>query len=65
VGIGLSQHAGMIVVCDGTESTDQRIERVFKSDPGTGIARHADAGYDLAIKTALEKGLRIPMLSRK
>lgn len=63
VGIGMSQHSGMIVVCDGTEETDERIERVFKSDPGTGVMRHADAGYDLAKKTAREKGVKIPMLN--
>ncbi len=62
VGIGLSQHSGMIVVCDGTEETDERIKRVFTSDPGTGVMRHADAGYEIAIKTAKEKGVRIPML---
>jgi urocanate hydratase len=45
VGIGLSQHSGMIVVCDGTKDTDERIERVFKSDPGTGVMRHAVAGF--------------------
>ena len=61
-GIGLSQHSGMMVVLDGSELTDERIERVFKSDPGTGVMRHADAGYDLAIKTAKEKGVKLPML---
>jgi len=64
VGIGMSQHAGMIVVCDGSEETDERIERVFKNDPGTGVMRHADAGYDEAIKTAREKGVNIPMLNK-
>jgi urocanate hydratase len=62
VGIGMSQHAGMIVVCDGSELTDRRIERVFKSDPGTGVMRHADAGYDTAIRTARKTGINIPML---
>jgi urocanate hydratase len=62
VGIGLSQHSGMIVVCDGTKDTDRRIERVFRSDPGTGVMRHADAGYPLAKKTAREKGVKIPMM---
>ncbi len=61
VGIGLSQHSGMIVVLDGTEETDERIKRVFTSDPGTGVMRHVDAGYDIAIKTAKKKGVRIPM----
>ena len=62
VGIGLSQHSGMMVVLDGSELTDERIERVFKSDPGMGVIRHADAGYDLAIKTAKEKGVKLPMM---
>ena len=62
VGIGLSQHAGMMVVLDGSELTDQRIKRVFTNDPGTGVARHVDAGYELAKKTAREKGVNIPML---
>ncbi|MDO9538117.1 MAG: urocanate hydratase [Thermoplasmata archaeon] len=62
VGIGYSQHSGMIVVCDGSKETDERIERVFKSDPGTGVMRHVDAGYELAIKTAKEKGVKIPMM---
>ncbi len=62
VGIGLSQHSGMIVVCDGTEDTDERIKRVFTTDPGMGVIRHADAGYEIAIRTAKEKGVRIPML---
>jgi urocanate hydratase len=65
VGIGMSQHAGMIVVCDGTEHTGKRIERVFRSDPGTGVMRHADAGYDLACQTARKMGIKIPMLKRK
>jgi urocanate hydratase len=65
VGIGLSQHAGMMVVCDGSESADERIERVFRSDPGTGVMRHADAGYDLAVKTAKDKDIRIPMLNNE
>ncbi len=64
VGIGLSQHSGMMVVCDGTEDTDERIRRVFTSDPGTGVMRHADAGYEIAIRTAKEKGIRIPMLEK-
>ncbi|MDD4307658.1 MAG: urocanate hydratase [Thermoplasmata archaeon] len=62
VGIGYSQHSGMIVVCDGTKDTDKRIERVFMSDPGTGVMRHADAGYPLAKKCAREKGVKIPMM---
>lgn len=61
VGIGYSIHAGMSVVADGTEEAAWRIERVFTSDPGLGVIRHADAGYERAIRFALEKGLRIPM----
>jgi urocanate hydratase len=61
VGIGLSTHAGMVVVADGTEEADERIERVFTTDPGMGIIRHADAGYDEAIKVAKKKGVKIPM----
>jgi urocanate hydratase len=65
VGIGLSQHAGMMVVCDGTESTDDRIERAFRSDPGTGVMRHADAGYDEAMRAAKGMGVRLPMLNNE
>ncbi|MBW3583492.1 MAG: urocanate hydratase [Euryarchaeota archaeon] len=57
VGIGLSTHAGMVVVCDGTEETDARIERVFRTDPGIGVLRHADAGYEKAIQVATKMGL--------
>jgi urocanate hydratase len=59
VGIGYSTHAGMIMVCDGTEETDARIERVLTSDPGIGIIRHADAGYEEAVKFAMEKGIKL------
>lgn len=62
VGIGYSQHAGMVVVADGTEATKERLQRVLTADPGLGVARHADAGYQLAIKTAQEKSVYIPML---
>ncbi len=62
VGMGYSQHAGMVIVADGTKEADARLERVLASDPGMGVARHADAGYELAIETAKEKGVRIPML---
>jgi urocanate hydratase len=61
VGIGYSQHAGMVVVADGSEEADRRLERVLTSDPGTGIIRHADAGYDEAIEIADRKNVRIPM----
>ncbi len=62
VGIGYSIHAGMVVVADGTASGDARLERVLTADPGTGVMRHADAGYDLAIETARERGIDLPML---
>jgi urocanate hydratase len=61
-GIGYSQHAGMVIVADGTEAAARRLERVLTSDPGMGVVRHADAGYPEAIKTARERGIRIPML---
>ncbi len=62
VGIGYSLHAGMVVVADGSDNARQRLERVLTTDPGTGVMRHVDAGYDLAVKTARERGVRIPML---
>jgi urocanate hydratase len=61
VGIGYSQHAGMVVVADGSEESDRRLERVLTSDPGIGILRHADAGYETAIGVAHENKLTIPM----
>jgi urocanate hydratase len=62
VGIGYSQHAGMVVVADGTELAARKLERVLTSDPGMGVVRHVDAGYERAIEVARERGLRIPML---
>ena len=62
VGIGYSQHAGMVVVADGTALAAEKLERVLTTDPGTGVIRHADAGYERAIEVARERGLRIPML---
>ncbi|KZE52386.1 urocanate hydratase [Brevibacillus parabrevis] len=62
VGMGYSLHAGMVIVADGTPEAARRLERVLTSDPGMGIVRHADAGYELAIQTAKEKGVHIPML---
>ena len=62
VGIGYSIHAGMVVVCDGTKEAEEKILRVLTTDPGTGVMRHADAGYDLAIKTAKKMGIQIPMM---
>jgi urocanate hydratase len=62
VGIGYSQHAGMVVVADGTELAAQKLERVLTTDPGMGVARHVDAGYERAAEVARERGVRIPML---
>ncbi len=62
VGIGLSVHAGMVIVADGEKETDKRLERVLTVDPGLGVVRHADAGYEEAIRCAREKGIKIPML---
>jgi urocanate hydratase len=62
VGIGYSQHAGMVAVADGTPEAARRLERVLTTDPGTGVMRHADAGYEEAIDCARRTGLRIPML---
>jgi urocanate hydratase len=62
VGIGYSIHAGQVIVADGKEETDKKIERVLKNDPGIGIVRHADAGYEKAIETAKKFGIKIPML---
>ncbi len=62
VGIGYSLHAGMVVVADGTQEAAEKLERVLTCDPGSGVARHADAGYPEAIATARERGVRIPML---
>jgi urocanate hydratase len=62
VGMGFSQHAGMVVVCDGTEAAARRIERVLWNDPATGVMRHADAGYDLALDCAREHGLDLPSI---
>ncbi|TAL33079.1 MAG: urocanate hydratase [Alphaproteobacteria bacterium] len=62
VGMGFSQHAGMVIVADGTKEAATRLERVLTNDPGTGVMRHADAGYAEAIKCAKEKGLNLPMV---
>jgi urocanate hydratase len=64
VGMGYSLHAGQVTVADGTENAARRIERVLRNDPGLGVARHADAGYPLAQKTARERGIHIPMADR-
>ncbi|MGG0716915.1 urocanate hydratase [Robertmurraya massiliosenegalensis] len=64
VGMGYSQHAGVVIVADGTKEAEERIERVLTTDPGMGVVRHADAGYELAKNTAREKGIRMPMLDK-
>jgi len=63
VGIGYSQHAGMVCVAEGTEMADRRLQRVLTADPGTGVMRHADAGYEDAIKTANQRGVDLPMIN--
>lgn len=65
VGMGYSIHAGMVIVADGTKDAEERLERVLTTDPGMGIVRHVDAGYELAEETAREKGVQIPMLKNK
>lgn len=65
VGIGFSQHAGMVIVADGTPEAARRLERVLTSDPGMGVVRHADAGYPQAIEAARSRGVKIPMLPRE
>ncbi len=62
VGIGYSIHAGMVVVADGSDDAEWRLQHVLTSDPGTGVMRHADAGYDLAVHTAKTKGIKLPMI---
>jgi urocanate hydratase len=64
VGMGYSQHSGVVIVCDGTDAAAKRIERVLWNDPGTGVMRHADAGYGIAQQCAREQGLAMPMLDR-
>jgi len=62
VGMGYSIHAGMVVVADGTEEAERRLQRVLTTDPGTGVMRHVDAGYGRAVEVARDRGLRIPMM---
>jgi urocanate hydratase len=62
VGMGYSQHSGVVIVCDGTDAAARRIERVLWNDPGTGVMRHADAGYEEAVACAKEQGLNLPMV---
>ena len=63
VGIGYSQHSGVVIVCDGTEAADARLSRVLWNDPATGVMRHADAGYEEAIECAQQQGLDLPMIA--
>jgi urocanate hydratase len=62
VGMGYSQHSGVVIVCDGSEAAGKRIARVLWNDPATGVMRHADAGYEIAQQCAKEQGLKLPML---
>ena len=64
VGMGYSQHAGVVIVCDGSDAAAKRIERVLWNDPGTGVMRHADAGYEIARECARQHGLNLPMVGR-
>ena len=64
VGMGYSQHAGMVIVADGTIEADRRLERVLWNDPATGVMRHADAGYEIAVACAHEQQLDLPMVNR-
>jgi urocanate hydratase len=63
VGMGYAQHAGQVIVCDGTEAADKRLARVLWNDPGSGVMRHADAGYEIAIESAREHNLNLPMVN--
>ena len=65
VGMGYSQHAGVVIVCDGTAAAAKRIERVLWNDPATGVMRHADAGYETAIACARAQGLKLPMITQR
>jgi urocanate hydratase len=65
VGMGFSQHAGVVIVCDGTDAAAKRIERVLFNDPATGVMRHADAGYELAVETARNNHLKLPLLKNQ
>jgi urocanate hydratase len=60
--MGFSQHSGVVIVCDGSDAAAERIARV-SNDPATGVMRHADAGYDIAIECAREQGLNLPMIA--
>jgi urocanate hydratase len=60
--MGYAQHAGLVIVCDGSEDADRRIARVLWNDPASGVMRHADAGYQVAIDCARDNGLELPMI---
>ena len=62
--MGYSQHAGVVIVCDGSDEAAARIERVLWNDPATGVMRHADAGYDIAVACAKQQGLNLPMINQ-
>jgi urocanate hydratase len=62
VGMGYSQHSGVVIVCDGTDEAARRIARVLRNDPATGVMRHADAGYSIAEQCARDNGVVMPML---
>ena len=62
VGMGFSQHSGMVICCDGSEDADRQIANVLWNDPATGVMRHADAGYEDALDCAREKGLNLPRI---
>ncbi len=63
VGMGFSQHSGVVIVCDGSDAADKRLERVLWNDPATGVMRHADAGYELALQCAKDNGLNLPAIT--
>jgi len=65
VGIGYSIHAGMVAVATGTDQAERRLQRVLTADPGTGVMRHADAGYEEALETARSRGIDLPMLTSR
>ena len=65
VGIGNSIHAGMVVVADGSDDAGERLERVLTTDPGMGVIRHADAGYDRALEVARQRGVHLPMVAEE
>ena len=65
VGIGYSIHAGLVIVADGTALSEEKLHRVLNNDPGIGVVRHADAGYEIAIETAKKHNIKLPMIKDK